>query len=151
MLQLGRRGVGAVQPIEGALVLEAGANISDIAHERLVEDLALRGLHAHGPHENEPAKSLGSHGRHLRRDPAAEAQADEGNAAELEGSEEGVVHHRDVADGAQPRRPLSSVVARMRGKVDGEPPGQGIVKRQAIEAPHVVVQEEERIARPPFP
>jgi hypothetical protein len=39
----------------------------------------------------------------------------------------------------------------MRGQVDGEPLGEGIVKRQTIEAPDVVMQEEERIARPAFP
>jgi hypothetical protein len=39
----------------------------------------------------------------------------------------------------------------MRGQIDGEPLGQGVVEGQAIEAPHVVMQEEERSARASFP
>jgi len=85
-------------------------NISDIAHERLVEDLTLRRLHAHGPHENEPAKAWGAMVAISARS-AAEAQADEGNVA---GSREARRPWYITATSRtepHPRRPLRSIVA----------------------------------------
>src|SRR6266536_1477547 len=87
-------------------VLAAGAGIVDVAHDRLVEDLAVNRLHAHRADQDEPANRRRRHRRHLRGDPAAEAQADQGYIRHADRREKKLIRHRDVTDVAHPGRTL---------------------------------------------
>ena len=150
LLELAHRRLGAPDPLERPRVLESRADVLDVAHQRLIEDLAGGRQDAHGADEDEPAKCRRRHRGHLRGDPATEAETEQRDPGEPALGEQRLVHHRDVAHAPQPIRALGALIPRVRRQVDGEVAGQEVVERQTRRAADVVMQDEQRVAAAPL-
>ena len=64
--------------------MKAGTGIVDVAGDRQIEDVAHRGLDAHGAHQDETGDVPRRHAGHLGGDPAAEAETDQGGLLQAE-------------------------------------------------------------------
>src|SRR3984893_7594007 len=134
----------AVYPREGLLIVEAGPRVVQVADDRLVKDVALGGLHPHRPAHHEPVELAGSHRRHLRRDPAAKAEADQRGSLDPELRQQPLVDDRAVAHAAQPLWSLRLAIPGMVWNEHVEAAGERVIKLELIRAADVVVQDQNR-------
>src|SRR5205807_2418059 len=58
LLELGRGGLGAEEPVEGTLIGEAEPHVVDVGHQRLVGDGVTLGLDPHRAHQHQPAERI---------------------------------------------------------------------------------------------
>ena len=138
--------LGAVQPVERRLIVETRAHIVDVAGDRLVEDVALRRLDAHGADQHQVREIAGRHGRHLGRDPAAEAQPDQRRPRAAELVQQAAIDDGDVARAAHPVGARRAAVAGMMRHQHVVVRRQGVVEGQVVERAGLVVQHQQRMA-----
>ena len=122
----------AVDGIEFGLIVESEAGVVDVVHQRLVEDEALGGFHAHRADQHEGAQGGRRHARHFRRDPATEAGADQRGCGDAEFGEQCLVEHGDVTGMAQPVQPVGAPEAGMVRNDDRVTRGQRVEQREAF-------------------
>jgi hypothetical protein len=147
-LELVVRRLGAVDPVERLLVVEARPRIVDVACDREVEDVALRRLDAHGADQHELGEIGRCHAGHLGGDPAAEAQPDQDGVADLQLAQQTAIDHGNVARTAHPLRPLRAAVARMVRHQHVVLGRERIIERQAVERAGLMMQHQERASAP---